>query len=120
MRTIPYDIQSNIALTRKVLGAITSGSKTFLPRDISDLRVQCEENYTDGANDLTGNIVVHFDSDKSRFHVDVCSAMVPTTLYGSKAIIDNLMEMLNLREFHRTKFIRNGFKNGRRILTYSK
>ena len=120
MRTIPYDIQSNISLTRKVLGAITSRSNSFLPRDMSDLRVQCEENYTDGASNLTGNVVVHFDSDKSRFHVDVCSAMMPTKLYESKALIDNLMEMLNLRDFHRTMFVRRGFKNGRITLTHSR
>jgi len=67
-----------------------------------------------------GNIVFHLDSEKNRFHVDVCSAMVPTKLYDSTAMVANLMEFLKLRDFHRTRYARRGFRNGRIVLTYQK
>lgn len=118
MRVIPYDIQTNITMSHKVLGTIKSNSKTFLPRVIDDLKVIGEERYTDELNGMRGQLVFHFDSDKSRFHVDVCSAMVPVKLYNSKPMEDNLIEFVSMYEFHRTMFARKGFKNGRLTLSY--
>lgn len=120
MRTIEYDVQTNIAAARKVLGALVHNSISFIPKKADDLTIQCEEEYTDGADNLKGRIIVHLDSKMANFHVDICSEMVPTSLYNSKAIMDNLMEFLNLRDFHRTKYAKKGFKNGRIIYTYSK
>lgn len=120
MRTITYDVQSNIALTRRIMGAIVNGSRSFLPLNMDDLTVQCEESYTDGAENVRGNVVVHFDSVAARFHVDVCSATLPTTLYGSKNLVDNLLQLLDLRDFHRTRYVRRGFKNGRITLTHTR
>ncbi len=118
MRVIPYDIQTNVAMSRKVLGVIKANSTSFFPRTADDLVVLGEERYTDGTDDLKGQIVFHIDSDKARFHVDVCSAMVPTKLYQSKSMEDNFMEFITMREFHRTMYARRGFKNGRITITY--
>ena len=118
MRVIPYDIQTNVAMSRKVLGAIKASSMSFFPRTADDLIILGEERYTDGADDLKGQLVFHIGSDKARFHVDVCSAIVPTKLYQSQALEANFMEFINMREFHRTMYARRGFKNGRITTTY--
>ena len=117
-RTTPFDIHTNIRLSRTLVSEIYGSSKSFIPRNADDLVVLGEEQYDGTPGSFRGRCVFHLDSKMANFHVDLISGDVPVeTLFSTDKLFADLLDLVGKHDFHRTTFVQRGFKNGRVTLT---